>query len=57
MTTIAVEPGRYARGDTAKRIYREMRERFVDETFDRKTANPDRIKRFLPPGGGRIESE
>ena len=56
-TTIQVEPGRYAQADTAKRIYREFRERFTDESFVRKIASPDRIQHFLPPGGSRISEE
>ncbi|MHC3436954.1 ribosome rescue protein RqcH [Natrialbaceae archaeon A-gly3] len=54
-TTIEVEPGRYAQGDAAKRIYRELRERFTDESFVRKIASPDKIQHFLPPGGSRIK--
>ncbi|WP_247729108.1 ribosome rescue protein RqcH [Halovivax limisalsi] len=57
VTTIAVEPGRYAQGDVAKRIYRELRERFADESFVRKVASPDRIQHFLPPGGSRIKDD
>ncbi len=53
-TTIEVEPGRYAQGDAAKRIYRQLRERFTDESFVRKIASPDKIQHFLPPGGSRI---
>ena len=53
-TTVAVEPGRYAQGDVAKRIYRTFRERFADTGFVRKVASPDRIQHFLPPGGSRI---
>ena len=53
-TWITVEPGRYAQGDVAKRIYREFRERFADTTFVRKVASPDEIAKFLPPGGSRI---
>jgi len=49
-TTIAVEPGRYAQNDTAKRLYREFKGRFEDETFVRKIASPDLIQEFLPPG-------
>ena len=57
VTTIAVEPGRYAQADVAKRIYRQFRERFTDEAFVRKVASPDRIQHFLPPGGSRIVGE
>ncbi|WP_254768998.1 ribosome rescue protein RqcH [Salinilacihabitans rarus] len=57
VTTIEVEPGRYAQGDAAKRIYRRLRERFADESFVRKIASPDRIAHFLPPGGSRIREE
>ena len=49
-TTIAVEPGRYAQNDIAKRLYREFKQRFADETFVRKIASPDLIQEFLPPG-------
>ncbi|MCG1003449.1 MULTISPECIES: ribosome rescue protein RqcH [Halobacterium] len=52
--TIELEPGRYAQGDAAKRIYREFRERFADESFVRKVASPDEIQKYMPPGGSRI---
>ncbi|WP_255168249.1 ribosome rescue protein RqcH [Natrononativus amylolyticus] len=57
VTTIEVEPGRFAQGDVAKRIYRRLRERFEDESFVRKIASPDKIAHFLPPGGSRIKGE
>jgi Xaa-Pro dipeptidase len=50
----AVEPGKYAQNDIAKRLYREFRDRFADESFVRKVASPDRIQEFLPPGTSRI---
>jgi hypothetical protein len=50
-TSVRLEPGRYAQNDMAKRLYREFRGRFADETFVRKVASPDRIQEFLPPGG------
>ncbi|QSG10824.1 putative component of the ribosome quality control (RQC) complex [Halapricum desulfuricans] len=53
-TTIEVEPGQYAQNDIAKRLYREFKQRFVDETFVRKVASPDLIQEFLPPGGSRM---
>jgi len=49
-TSIAVEPGKYAQNDIAKRLYREFKTRFADETFVRKVASPDLIQEFLPPG-------
>jgi len=49
-TSITVEPGKYAQNDIAKRLYREFKSRFADETFVRKVASPDRIQEFLPPG-------
>lgn len=55
--TIRVEPGRFAQGDVAKRIYRRFRETFTDETFVRKVASPDQIQHFLPPGTSRIVDE
>jgi len=54
VTTVRVEPGRFAQADVGKRIYREFRERFADTSFVRKVASPDRIQHFLPPGGSRI---
>ncbi|QSG10086.1 ribosome rescue protein RqcH [Halapricum desulfuricans] len=53
-TTIEVEPGQYAQNDIAKRLYRDFKQRFVDETFVRKVASPDLIQEFLPPGGSRM---
>ena len=57
VTTIRVEPGRFAQADAAKRIYRQLRSRFADESFVRKIASPDQIQHFLPPGGSRIVEE
>jgi len=51
---IEVEPGKYAQNDIAKRLYREFRERFADESFVRKVASPDRIQEFLPAGKSRM---
>ncbi|RQG97789.1 ribosome rescue protein RqcH [Natrarchaeobius chitinivorans] len=56
-TVIELEPGRYAQADAAKRLYRQFRERFADESFVRKIASPDRIQHFMPPGGSRIAEE
>ena len=56
-TMIELEPGRYAQADTAKRLYRQFRDRFEDESFVRKIASPDRIQHFMPPGGSRIKGE
>jgi predicted ribosome quality control (RQC) complex YloA/Tae2 family protein len=56
-TTITVEPGKYAQNDIAKRLYREFRGRFADDSFVRKVASPDRIQEFLPPGGSRMVEE
>ncbi|MFB6162661.1 MAG: ribosome rescue protein RqcH [Halococcoides sp.] len=53
-TAIELEPGRYAQNDIAKRLYREFKERFADETFVRKIASPDLIQEFCPPGGSRM---
>jgi len=56
-TSIEVEPGRYAQNDAAKRLYREFKGRFADDSFVRKVASPDRIQEFLPPGGSRMVDE
>jgi len=53
-TTVDLEPGEFAQGDAAKRIYRKFRERFADTSFVRKVASPDEIQKFMPPGGSRI---
>ncbi|QDX41658.1 ribosome rescue protein RqcH [Salarchaeum sp. JOR-1] len=53
-TTVELEPGEFAQGDAAKRIYREFRERFADTSFVRKVASPDEIQKFMPPGGSRL---
>jgi len=57
VTTVAVEPGKFAQGDVGKRIYRQFRERFSDTSFVRKVASPDLIQHFLPPGTSRIAEE
>ncbi|PSP76407.1 hypothetical protein BRC81_12315 [Halobacteriales archaeon QS_1_68_20] len=57
VTTVRVEPGKFAQADVGKRIYRQFRERFADTSFVRKVASPDRIQHFLPPGGSRIVEE
>ncbi len=56
-TMIRVRPGRYAQNDAAKLAYREFRDRFVDESFVRKIASPDKIQEFLPPGGSDLVDE
>jgi predicted ribosome quality control (RQC) complex YloA/Tae2 family protein len=56
-TAITVEPGKYAQNDIAKRLYREFRERFADDSFVRKVASPDKVQEFLPPGGSRMVEE
>jgi predicted ribosome quality control (RQC) complex YloA/Tae2 family protein len=56
-TGVRVEPGRFAQGDVAKRIYRQFREQFTDTSFVRKIASPDRIQHFLPPGTSRIADD
>jgi predicted ribosome quality control (RQC) complex YloA/Tae2 family protein len=53
-TSITVEPGQYAQNDIAKRLYREFKSRFADESFVRNVASPDQIQEFLPPGGSRM---
>ena len=54
-TRITVEPGQYAQNDIAKRLYREFKDRFTDQSFVRKVASPDLIGEFLPPGTSKIE--
>jgi predicted ribosome quality control (RQC) complex YloA/Tae2 family protein len=57
VTSIELEPGQYAQNDIAKLCYRELKERFADESFVRKVASPDRIQEFLAPGGSRMVDE
>ncbi|MFB6200697.1 MAG: NFACT RNA binding domain-containing protein, partial [Halorhabdus sp.] len=54
VTAIEVEPGRFAQNDIAKKLYREFKSRFRDQSFVRKVASPDLIQEFLPPGGSRM---
>ena len=56
-TAITVEPGRFAQNDIAKKLYREFKSRFADDSFVRKVASPDLIQEFLPPGGSRMVEE
>ena len=53
-TSVTLEPGKFAQNDAAKRVYREFRDRFADQSFVRKVASPDLIQEFLPAGGSRI---
>ncbi|WP_255149415.1 ribosome rescue protein RqcH [Halorarius halobius] len=53
-TSVEIEPGQYAQNDIAKMLYRELKERFADQSFLRKVASPDLIQEFCPPGGSRI---
>ncbi|ATW89924.1 putative ribosome quality control (RQC) complex YloA/Tae2 family protein [Halohasta litchfieldiae] len=52
-TQIGLQPGKFAQNDMAKRCYRELKERFVDEGFVRKVASPDLIQEHLPAGGSQ----
>ncbi|WP_280536553.1 ribosome rescue protein RqcH [Halopenitus sp. POP-27] len=53
-TSIELEPGMYAQNDAAMMVYREFKDRFVDQSFVRKVASADLIQEFLPPGGSEI---
>ncbi|MGM0447383.1 MAG: ribosome rescue protein RqcH [Methanobacteriota archaeon] len=48
------EPGMYAQNDAAMMAYRNLKERFNDQSFVRKVASADRLQEFLPPGGSDI---
>jgi predicted ribosome quality control (RQC) complex YloA/Tae2 family protein len=56
-TSVRLEPGQYAQNDIAKMIYREFRNRFVDQSFVRRVASADRIQEFCPNGGSRMVEE
>lgn len=57
VTSIDLEPGRYAQNDIAKLLYREFGDRFEDQSFLRKVASPDQIQEFCPAGGSRIVNQ
>ncbi|SDG06976.1 Predicted component of the ribosome quality control (RQC) complex, YloA/Tae2 family, contains fibronectin-binding (FbpA) and DUF814 domains [Halorubrum xinjiangense] len=51
---ITFEPGMYAQNDAAMMAYRNLKERFTDQSFVRKVASADQLQEFLPPGGSDI---
>ena len=53
-TSVTLEPGMYAQNDAAMMVYRELKERFADESFVRKVASADLIQEFLPAGGSDV---
>ncbi|ESS05156.1 MAG: putative eukaryotic snRNP-like RNA-binding protein, partial [uncultured archaeon A07HR67] len=52
--SVTVEPGMYAQNDAAMMVYRELKQRFADQSFVRKVASADQLQEFLPPGGSEI---
>ena len=53
---VRLEPGEYAPGDAASKIYRHFRE-VAGEEPARRYASTDEIQRFLPAGGSRLVEE
>ncbi|WP_459882805.1 ribosome rescue protein RqcH [Halorubrum gandharaense] len=53
-THVTLEPGMYAQNDAAMMVYREFKERFVDQSFVRKVASADLVQEFIPAGGSDI---
>ena len=51
---LTFEPGMYAQNDAAMVAYRNLKERFADQSFVRKVASADQLQEFLPPGGSDI---
>ncbi|WP_096392871.1 ribosome rescue protein RqcH [Halorubrum trapanicum] len=51
---VTFEPGMYAQNDAAMMAYRNLKERFTDQSFVRKVASADLLQEFLPPGGSDI---
>ncbi|WP_424015173.1 ribosome rescue protein RqcH [Halorubrum xinjiangense] len=51
---VTFEPGMYAQNDAAMMAYRNLKERFNDQSFVRKVASADLLQEFLPPGGSDI---
>jgi predicted ribosome quality control (RQC) complex YloA/Tae2 family protein len=54
VTSIRLEPGKFAQNDAAVKCYRKFKSRFADQSFVRKVASADRIQEFLPPGGSDL---
>ena len=52
--SVTFEPGMYAQNDAAMMAYRNLKERFADQSFVRKVASADQLQEFLPPGGSDI---
>ena len=52
--SITFEPGMYAQNDAAMMAYRNLKERFADQSFVRKVASADQLQEFLPPGASDI---
>jgi predicted ribosome quality control (RQC) complex YloA/Tae2 family protein len=52
--SVTFEPGMYAQNDAAMMAYRDLKERFTDQSFVRKVASADQLQEFLPPGGSDI---
>ncbi len=53
-TSVTLEPGMYAQNDAGMMVYRELKDRFADQSFVRKVASADLIQEFLPAGGSDI---
>ncbi|WP_144921309.1 ribosome rescue protein RqcH [Halorubrum salsamenti] len=53
-SSVTLEPGMYAQNDAAMMVYRELKERFADQSFVRKVASADQLQEFLPSGGSDI---
>jgi predicted ribosome quality control (RQC) complex YloA/Tae2 family protein len=53
-SSVTLEPGMYAQNDAAMMAYRELKERFADQSFVRKVASADQLQEFLPSGGSDI---
>ncbi|PSQ55206.1 hypothetical protein BRD22_09945 [Halobacteriales archaeon SW_8_68_21] len=51
---LTFEPGKYAQNDAAMMAYRDLKERFADQSFVRKVASADQLQEFLPSGGSDI---
>jgi predicted ribosome quality control (RQC) complex YloA/Tae2 family protein len=54
---VEIEPGEYNPDDLAKRIYRQMLDKFEDKRYLKAIASQDQIVQFLPPGGSRVKGQ
>jgi hypothetical protein len=50
-----IEPGEFEQNDLSKKIYRMLNDMFDDRRLIKQIASPDKIAKFLPPGGSNLK--